>query len=62
MHYFFSDMIETINAQSEGIKIAKENGVFKGGKKRYHAGAKGKDLQKKMIFFTLEFSSCMHYL
>ncbi|MGG3574611.1 recombinase family protein [Bacillus gobiensis] len=30
-------------AQREGIEIAKENGVFKGGKKRYHVGAKGKD-------------------
>lgn len=30
-------------AQREGIEIAKKKGAFKGGKKRYHAGAKGKD-------------------
>ncbi|MCP3029644.1 recombinase family protein [Halobacillus sp. A5] len=29
--------------QREGIEIAKKNGTYKGGKKRYHAGAKGKD-------------------
>lgn len=30
-------------AQREGIEIAKERGAYKGGQKRYHAGAKGKD-------------------
>lgn len=30
-------------AQREGIEIAKEQGKFKGGKKKYHAGATGKD-------------------
>ncbi|WP_158735591.1 recombinase family protein [Alteribacillus sp. YIM 98480] len=30
-------------AQREGIEIAKARGKFKGGKKRYHAGATGKD-------------------
>jgi len=30
-------------AQREGIEIAKGQGKFKGGKKRYHAGATGKD-------------------
>jgi len=30
-------------AQREGIDIAKRDGKFKGGKKRYHAGATGKD-------------------
>ncbi|MFD2924502.1 recombinase family protein [Halobacillus naozhouensis] len=29
--------------QREGIEIAKKKGTYKGGKKRYHAGAKGKD-------------------
>jgi DNA invertase Pin-like site-specific DNA recombinase len=30
-------------AQREGIEIATAKGKFKGGKKRYHAGATGKD-------------------
>lgn len=30
-------------AQREGIEIAKKKGKYKGGKKKYHAGAKGKD-------------------
>lgn len=30
-------------AQREGIEIAKSQGKFRGGKKRYHAGATGKD-------------------
>src|SRR5699024_85007 len=30
-------------AQREGIEIAKEQGKFKGGKKRYHSNAVGKD-------------------
>lgn len=30
-------------AQREGIEIAKKQGKYKGGKKKYHAGAKGKD-------------------
>ncbi|WP_270363423.1 recombinase family protein [Bacillus paranthracis] len=30
-------------AQREGIEIAKTQGKFRGGVKRYHAGAKGKD-------------------
>ena len=30
-------------AQREGIEIAKGQGKFKGGKKKYHAGATGKD-------------------
>ena len=30
-------------AQREGIEIAKKQGKYKGGKKRYHVGAKGKD-------------------
>ncbi|SDJ00578.1 recombinase family protein [Alteribacillus bidgolensis] len=30
-------------AQREGIEIAKDQGKFEGGKKRYHAGATGKD-------------------
>jgi DNA invertase Pin-like site-specific DNA recombinase len=30
-------------AQREGIEIAKQQGKFKGGTKRYHAGATGKD-------------------
>lgn len=30
-------------AQKEGIEIAKKQGKFKGGKKRYHKGATGKD-------------------
>lgn len=30
-------------AQREGIEIAKAKGKYKGGKKRYHAGATGKD-------------------
>lgn len=30
-------------AQKEGIEIAKQQGKFRGGKKRYHAGATGKD-------------------
>lgn len=30
-------------AQREGIEIAKEKGIYKGGKKRYHKGAVGKD-------------------
>lgn len=34
-------------AQREGIDIAKQQGKFKGGKKRYHVGATGKD---KVIF------------
>ncbi|MFC7061041.1 recombinase family protein [Halobacillus seohaensis] len=29
--------------QREGIEIAKNKGMYKGGKKRYHAGARGKD-------------------
>jgi len=33
----------TKSAQREGIDIAKKQGKFKGGKKRYHAGAIGKD-------------------
>lgn len=31
------------NAQREGIEIAKRQGKFRGGKKKYHAGATGKD-------------------
>src|SRR5699024_2021562 len=31
------------SAQREGIEIAKKQGKFKGGKRRYHAGATGKD-------------------
>jgi DNA invertase Pin-like site-specific DNA recombinase len=30
-------------AQREGIEIAKKEGKYRGGKKRYHVGAKGKD-------------------
>ncbi|MEK4654399.1 recombinase family protein [Niallia sp. FSL W8-0954] len=30
-------------AQREGIEIAKKQGKFKGGKKKYHAGATGRD-------------------
>lgn len=30
-------------AQKEGIEIAKKEGKFRGGKKKYHAGATGKD-------------------
>jgi DNA invertase Pin-like site-specific DNA recombinase len=30
-------------AQKEGIEIAKKKGKFRGGKKKYHAGATGKD-------------------
>lgn len=30
-------------AQREGIEIAKKQGKYKGGKKKYHAGVKGKD-------------------
>jgi len=30
-------------AQREGIEIPKQQGKFRGGKKRYHAGAKGKE-------------------
>lgn len=30
-------------AQREGIEIAKQQGKFRGGKKKYHAGATGKD-------------------
>lgn len=30
-------------AQREGIEIAKKKGKYKGGKKKYHADAKGKD-------------------
>lgn len=30
-------------AQREGIEIAKKQGKFRGGKKRYHKGAYGKD-------------------
>lgn len=30
-------------AQREGIEIAKKEGKFRGGKKKYHAGATGKD-------------------
>ncbi|WP_067728859.1 recombinase family protein [Oceanobacillus damuensis] len=30
-------------AQREGIEIAKQEGKFRGGKKKYHAGATGKD-------------------
>lgn len=35
------DRIRT--AQREGIEIAKREGKFRGGKKKYHAGATGKD-------------------
>src|SRR5690625_6737289 len=38
------------SAQREGIEIAKKNGKYKGRKKKYHAGATGKD---KLIYETI---------
>jgi len=48
-------------AQREGIEIAKKNGKFRGGKKKYHAGAKGKDkvIYDKVIQLLKEQKSVM---
>jgi len=48
-------------AQSEGIEIAKKEGKFKGGKKRYHAGATGKDkvIYDKIVELLKEEKSVM---
>jgi len=49
------------NAQMEGIEIAKQQGKFRGGKKRYHANARGKDkvIYDKVIELLKEEKSVM---
>ncbi|ALA55216.1 recombinase family protein [Shouchella clausii] len=37
------ERLNTRKAQREGIEIAKRKGKYKGGKRKYHPGAKGKD-------------------
>lgn len=48
-------------AQKEGIEIAKREGKFRGGKKRYHAGATGKDkvIYDKVVQLLIEEKSVM---
>lgn len=48
-------------AQLEGIEIAKLEGKFQGGKKRYHSGAKGKDkvIYDKVVQLLKEEKSVM---
>lgn len=48
-------------AQKEGIEIAKKEGKFRGGEKKYHAGATGKDkvIYDKVIQLLKEKNSVM---
>ncbi|GAB3051708.1 hypothetical protein [Virgibacillus ainsalahensis] len=51
----------TRTAQQEGIEIAKQQGKFRGGKKKYHAGATGKDkvIYDKVVQLLCEQKSVM---